>query len=108
MKCLVMYCLEQFVNLPNRQNHILDLVFVPTLSLLKELYTSPGRSDYKMVMFSNNCKHPLISEKAPCRVYLYHKSDIPGLKSKLQEFQEHFSASDPLKNLVEDNWQLPV
>ena len=63
-------------------------------------------SDHKIVMFSINCKHPSTSKKAPRRVYLYHKGDISSLKNELQEFQEHFSASDPLQNSVEDNWQL--
>ena len=57
-------------------------------------------------MFSINRKHPLINKKAPRRVYLYHKGDISSLKSELQEFQEAFSASDPLQNSVEHNWQL--
>ena len=87
--------LEQFVNSPTRQNHILDLVFASTPSLIKEVCTSPGMSDHEIVMFSINCKRPSTNKKAPRRVYFYHKGDISSLKSELQEFQEHFSASDP-------------
>ena len=63
-------------------------------------------SDHEIVMFSINCKHPSINKKAPRRVYFYHKGDISSLKSELQEFQVAFSASDPLQNSVEHNWQL--
>ena len=63
-------------------------------------------SDYEIVMLSIDCKRPLINKRAPHRVYFYHKGDISGLKSELQEFQEHFCASDPLQNSVEENWQL--
>ena len=63
-------------------------------------------SDHETVTFSIDCKRPLINKRAPRRVYFYHKGDISGLKSELQEFQEHFCASDPLQNLVEKNWQL--
>ena len=93
--------LEQFVNSPTRQNHILDLVLALTLSLIKEVCTSPGMSDHIIVMFSINCKCPSINKKAPHRVYFYHKGDISSFKNELQEFQEHFSASDPLQNSVE-------
>ena len=98
--------LEQFVNSPTRQNHILDLVFASTPSLIKELHTAPGMSDHEIVMFSIDCKRPLINRKAPRRVYLYYKGDILGLKNELQQFQEQFCASEPLHNTVEENWQL--
>ena len=93
--------LEQLVHSPTRQNHVLDLVFASTPSLIKELGTAPGMSDHEIISFSSNCKHLSINKKAPCRVYLYHKGDIPSLKSELQEFQETFSTSDPLQNSVE-------
>ena len=98
--------LEQCVNSPTRQNHVLDLVFASTPFLIKEPRTAPGMSDHEIVMFSINCKHPSINKKAPRRVHFYHKGDISSLKSELQEFQEAFSASDPLRNSVEHNWQL--
>ena len=98
--------LEQFVNSPTRQNHILDLVFASTPSLIKDHHNAPGMSDHEIVMLSIDCKCPLINKKAPRRVYFYHKGDMWGLKSELQEFQEHFCASDPLQNSVEENWQL--
>jgi len=63
-------------------------------------------SDHEIVTFLINCNRLLINRKASCRVYLYHKGDIAGLKHELQEFQEHFSASNPLRNSVEHNWQL--
>jgi len=44
--------LEQFVNSPTRQNHVLDLVFTSTPSLIKELFTAPGMSDHETVTFS--------------------------------------------------------
>jgi len=37
---------------------------------------------------------------------LYHSDDISSLKNEIQEFQECFSASDPLQNSIEHNWQL--
>jgi len=63
-------------------------------------------SDHEAVIFSINCERPSINIKAPCRVYLYHKGDIPSLKEEIQEFQEYFCASDLSQNSVEDNWQL--
>ena len=98
--------LEQFVSSPTRQNHVLDLVCVSTPSLIKELHTAPGMSDHEIVTFLINCNRPLVNKKASRRIYLYHKGDITGLKNELQEFQEHFSASDPLQNSIEHNWQL--
>ena len=57
-------------------------------------------------LFFSIHKRPSINRKAPCRVYLYHKGDIPSLKDEIQEFQEYFCASDLSQNSVEDNWQL--
>ena len=62
-------------------------------------------SDHDIVIFSIHCKYPSINKKTPHRVYFYHKGDIPSLNSELQEFQEAFSASDPLQNSVDHNWQ---
>ena len=95
--------LEQLVHSPTRQNHVLDLVFASTPSLIKELGTAPGMSDHEIISFFINCKHLLINKKVPRRVYLYHKGDIPSLKSELQEFEDTFSTSDPLQNSVEHN-----
>ena len=71
--------LEQIVNSPTRQNHIFDLVLTSTPSLIKEAQTYPGMSDHEAVIFSINCECPSINRKAPCKVYLYHKGDIPSL-----------------------------
>jgi len=49
---------------------------------------------------------PPINKKATQRVYFYHIGDIFSLKNDLQEFQESFSASDPLQNSIEHKWQL--
>ena len=65
----------------------------------------PGMSDHEAVIFSINCERPSINRKALCRVYLYHKGDIPSLKDEIQEFQEYFCALDLSQNSVEDNWQ---
>ena len=98
--------LEQLVNSPTRQNNVLDLVFTSTPSLIEKVQTHPGMSDHEIVTFFINCKRPSINRKAPRRIYFYHKGDISGLKNELQEFQEHFIASDPYQTSVEDNWQL--
>ena len=66
----------------------------------------PGMSDHEAVIFSINCKHLSINRKAPCRVCVYHKGDIPSLKDEIQEFQEYFCALNLSQNSVEDNWQL--
>ena len=92
MKFLLMYIinnhnLEQFADSPTRQNHILDLIFASTPSLIKEVQTYPRMSDHEIVVFSINCKRPSINRKASRRIYLYHKGDIPSLKDKLQEFK---------------------
>ena len=82
--------LEQIVNSPTRQNHILDLVLTSTPSLIKEAQTHPGMSDHEAVIFSINCECTSINRKAPCTVYLYHKRDVPSLKDEIQGFQEYF------------------
>ena len=58
-----------------------------------------------MIFFINR-KRPAINKKTLRRVYLYHRGDISSLQNELQQFQEHFSASDPLQNSTEHNWQL--
>ena len=50
--------LEQFVSSPTRQNHVLDLVFVSTPSLIKELHTAPGMSDHEIVTFRSTATVP--------------------------------------------------
>ena len=55
--------LEQFVSSPTRQNLVLDLVFVSTPSLIKELHTAPGMSDHEIVTFLINCNRPLVTRK---------------------------------------------
>ena len=72
---------------PTRQNHVLDLVFVSTPSLIKELYIAPGMSDHEIVTFSINCNRPLVNKKASRRIYLYHKGDITGLKMNSKNFK---------------------
>ena len=79
--------LEQIVNSPTTQNHMLDLILTSTPSLFKE---PPGMSDHKAVIFSINCERPSINRKAPRKVYLYHKGDIPSLKDKLKNFKSTF------------------
>ena len=72
--------LKQLVSSPTRQNHVLDLVFVLTPTLIKELHTAPGMSDHEIVTSSINCNCPLVNKKASRRVYLYHKGDITGIE----------------------------
>lgn len=98
--------LEQFVNSPTRQSNVLDLVFTSTPSLIREPHTAPGMSDHEIVIFFINRKRPAINKKTLRRVYLYHRGDISSLQNELRQFQEHFSASDPLQNSTEHNWQL--
>ena len=100
------YNLEQFVYLPSRQNHTLDLVFASRPTLIKEVTIAPGMSDHEIVVFSINCLRASINKKKPHKIFLFHKGDISGLRDQLQQFQQLFIESNPLQNSVEHNWQM--
>ena len=84
--------LEQCVQEPTRQDHILDLVL------------APGMSDHEAVIFSINTHSVLINKKETRKVFVFHKARLHNLKDDMKSFQVAFLSSDPYSQSVEDNW----
>ena len=53
----------QFMYLPTRQNHILDLVFASKPTLIKDVTIAPGMSDHEIVTFHIDGSRPCINKK---------------------------------------------
>ena len=98
------YGLEQCIQEPTRQDHILDLVFASQPSLIESITTTPGMSDHEAVIFSINTHSVLINKKETCKVFVFHKARLHNLKDDFKSFQEGFLSSDPYSQSVEDNW----
>ena len=70
------YGFEQLVNLPTRENHILDLVSFTHPDMIAQVEVVPGISDYEAITFQLDQS----LNKSPAskleKVYQYHKSEI--------------------------------
>ena len=95
--------LEQLVDDPTRNNHILDLVFTTQPEILKDISVVPRMSDHEAVTFSLNYSNSQPTKPAH-KVYLFHKGNIEAIKDEIIEFQESFIHSDPYDKSVEENW----
>ena len=96
--------LEQLIQEPTRENHILDLLFCSDPSTITNIQIVPGISDHDAICFQINLSSHLSSQESRHPVYLYHKANINGLKQDIVNFQQQFLYSDPYSNSLEDNW----
>jgi len=97
--------LEQLIQEPTRENHTLDLLFCSDSSITTNIQIVPGISDHDAICFQINLSsHLPTQQESRYPVYLYHKTNINGLKHDIEEFQQHFLISDPYSKPLEDNW----
>jgi len=77
--------LEQQVGESTRENHILDLVFVPQPSAIDKIYTIPGMSDHHAISFEvvTSLEKFKLKER---KVFQYHKADEHRILSATCEF----------------------
>ena len=78
--------LHQFIDLPTRDENILDLAFAGDVSAVQEydVIHPLGNSDHNIVSFSLKCLIPRI-ERAPRKVFLYSKGDYDSMNHDLKE-----------------------
>jgi len=97
--------LEQLIEEPTRENHILDLLFCSDPSSTTNIQIVPGISDHDAICFQIKLSNQLPPQEEPrYPVYLYHKANIIGLKQDMDNFQQQFLTSDPYSNCLEENW----
>ncbi|WAR14150.1 hypothetical protein MAR_004255 [Mya arenaria] len=67
---------------PTRENNILDLVFTLNPSLIKSTSTTPGISDYDIVVVDSDTK-PYYTKQKPRKSYSFSKANWENLKNDL-------------------------
>ena len=80
---MILAGLEQLVLSPTHENHILDLVLTFLPGLFTNVTIVPGMSDHKAVTFRLNVAVRRLT-KVKHKIFLFHKSNIEGMKAKLQ------------------------
>ena len=88
------FSLEQLALSPTHENHIIDLVLTSLPGLFTNVIIVPGMSDHEAVTFWLNVAVKRLT-KVKCKIFLFHKANIEGMKAKLQGFEKDFIESDP-------------
>ena len=90
------------INVPTREQNILDLLMTTNPSLISNTEVHPGMSDHQIVIADVDLKAKT-AKKKPRKVFLYKKGNMNGLKdnidAKLSARIDHMS-----EYTTEDNW----
>jgi len=93
--------LEQLIEEPTRESHILDLLFCSDPSSTN-IQIVPGISDHDAICFQIKLPSQLpLQQDSKYPIYL---ANIIGLKPDMDNFQQQFVTSDPYSNCLEENW----
>ena len=85
-------------------NSILDLLTTTNSNLVNKIETHTVISDHLIVTF-DICMKTKYQTKKPSKLFNFQKADTNNLKSKALNFTQEFLNSNPIKNLVDTNWE---
>ena len=97
--------LEQVVREPTRINNILYLCFSSNPTLVERSSVVPGICDHDGIpIVIISCK-PRIIKQIPCKIYMYHKTDLQALKIDLIKWSDEFKLRDTSVRTVNKMFQ---
>ena len=89
------HCLTQVVNIPSRNAKTLDLFLTNVTSPVNRVKgMSPiSKADHDMVYVEYDIKARRINQ-ASCKIYLYNRADMVGLKDHMTKFKDAYLSED--------------
>ena len=97
------HCLTQVVNIPTRNDKILDLLFTDAQSPVNRVKGMPliGKADHDIVYVEYDIKAKRIKQ-ASRKIFLYKRADIVGLKDLMAQFKDAYLSEDHSHMSVND------
>ena len=95
--------LSQMNSSPTRGDHLLDLYFTNSPTLVRQVKVRPGLGDHDSAILVDSLIKPLVNKSVPRKVYQFHKGNLADLNYELSKFKTKFLTNCEAKS-VEDLW----